>query len=134
MCAGSKENKRCVGDQTCYDVLLHPVEVHVEALGGEVVVVWQAQVENERAVVVLEPVLKNSQVNVLNLQGEVVVIVYVNGAVLIVQVVIVLDPTYGPSQGCEPMGGQACSLTNYTTWFLRNLVQPLISFEACKSA
>ena len=59
----------------------------------------------------LEPVLKNSQVNVLNLQGEVVVIVYVNGAVPIVQVVIVLDPTYGPSQGCEPMGGQACSFT-----------------------
>ena len=59
----------------------------------------------------LEPVLKNSQVNMLNLQGEVVVIVYVNGAVLIVQVVIVLDPTYGPSQGCEPMGSQACSFT-----------------------
>ena len=59
----------------------------------------------------LEPVLKNSQVNVLNLQGEVVVIVYVNGAVLIVQVVIVFDPTHGPSQGCEPMGIKECSLT-----------------------
>ena len=69
----------------------------------------------------LEPVLKNSQVNVLNLQGEVVVIVYVNGAVLIVQVVIVLDPTHGPRQGCEPMGSQVCSLTIIHTWFLRNL-------------
>ena len=67
-----------------YQVLLDPVEVNEEALRGEVVVVAQPEAQDVGASVSLEPVLKHSQVDVLDLQDEIVVVVDVDGAIGVV--------------------------------------------------
>ena len=74
-----------------HQVLLDPVEVNEEALCGEVVVVAQPEAQNVGASVPLKPILEHSQVNMLDLQDEVVVVMDVDGAIGVVQVVVVLD-------------------------------------------
>ena len=62
------------------------------------IVMIKAKIEDKRASIVLEPILKYGQVHRLNLQDKVIFVVNVNASIQVVMVIIMFNPSLGSHQ------------------------------------